>query len=246
MAHPIVPIMMIVASFLFVLIITPRPNIHHKGPKIGIPISVYCNSKESQLKNEAQKALDAIGSKHTLSVSYKRANRDQHVFNNGLLKLHSNVLKDLRTVVGDWGRGEQLQLDLNPLDQDKRKKIGTTMVAHFSENENYVDYNADLYGHFVKELQKALVAYLKAIIFNNEDDQNQMRERVQLIADAMVNYDVYVDPMARDRWLQKNRGREQQYNDVREALRVMFQNILQDFKKVISVYRPDINSSELK
>ncbi|KAI2645165.1 ATP synthase subunit delta [Labeo rohita] len=102
-------------------------------------------------------------------------------------------------------------------------------------NEFYVDYNADLFGEFVRELREALVAYLKADTSVSERERygiRKIRKRVHFIATGMVNHDVYVDPMARDCWLQEKRTNVQLYDQVRGALNVMFKNILQDFKKV--------------
>lgn len=108
-----------------------------------------------------------------------------------------------------------------------------------------MDYNADLFGEFVKELRNALVEYLKAETSDSEDERygiQAIQQQVRFIATEMVNHQVYVDPMARQRWLQENRRAEdvQRYNQVRDALKFMFQNILQDFQKVsdkIRVFR---------
>ncbi|CAM4728769.1 unnamed protein product [Leuciscus chuanchicus] len=93
------------------------------------------NSKlESQLRNNAQEALRAIGSNRTLKASYERAKQGQHVFNKGLLKFHCSVLEDLLKDVG--GYHEQLKnlvQDLMiPLNQSVNDSI-STMVANFGE-----------------------------------------------------------------------------------------------------------------
>lgn len=113
----------------------------------------------------------------------------------------------------------------------------------FSQDEFYVDYNADVFGEYVRQLRTQLVKYLRAdtSVTNNERDGIQkIRKRVQLIATQMVNHVVYVDPMARDRWLREHPRDAEQYNQVSHALGNMFRNILQDFQKVsdkIRVFR---------
>ncbi|XP_077100035.1 uncharacterized protein LOC143750751 [Siphateles boraxobius] len=200
--------------------------------------------KESQLKDDAQKKLDAIGSRRKLSASYNRANRGQHVFNNGILGFHRSVLQDLLTDVGGYDEQlENLVQDLMiPLSQSQQHSI-STMVAHFREGELYVDYNADVFGEYVRELRKALVAYLKAETSVNKNGRygiQKIRQRVKFIADQMVNNEVYVDPMARDRWLEQNQNNREEYNAVKRALKEFFQNILQAFQKAsdkIRVFR---------
>lgn len=214
----------------------------HKGQRSGT-----CNSvKIIALREAAQKALDDIHSKHKLSASYEKATRGQHVFNNGLLGFHRSVLQELLKKVGGYDEQlENLVRDLIiPLTQRQQNAI-STMVAHFRSDESYVDYNADLYGEFVKQLRNKLVAYLKADTSVNQNEIygiNKIRKQVLSIATQMASHEVYVDPMARDRWLQQNQNQKdvELYNEVRDALREMFQNILQDFRNVsdkIRVFR---------
>lgn len=225
---PITKAMLVLVAVGLGVIITTN---FHKGKKSGIQTCVDSNP----LREAAQKALDAIGSDRKLIASSKKAKRGQHVFNNGLLKFHRSVLKDLLTEVGGDEQLENLEQDLTiPLNETVRSAI-STMVAHFSSDESYTDYNADLFGEYVKNLRKELVAYLKANTSVNEHEiyENQeFHQQVQSIATQMVNHEVYVDPMARDLWLRENRRIVQQYNQVRGALNIMFQNILQDFHKV--------------
>ncbi|XP_016114160.1 uncharacterized protein [Sinocyclocheilus grahami] len=216
------------------------------GQNSRIPICVDNDSVERPFKEAAQKALKAIGSKRILSASYKKANRGQHVFNNGLLGFHRSVLQDLLRDLGGYDEQlENLVQDLMiPLNQTVQNAI-STMVAHFSSNEFYVDYNADVFGEFVRELRNALVTYIKADTSVSEGERYgiQMKfKRVQIIATQMANHEVYVDPMACNRWRQENQRAEdvQLFNQVRGALKIMFQNILQDFQKVsdkIRVFR---------
>ncbi|RXN16686.1 hypothetical protein ROHU_008243 [Labeo rohita] len=171
-----------------------------------------------------------------MTASYVKAKKGQHVFNNRLLGFHRSVLKKLLKDVG--GYHEQLENLMKevtiPLSRKEQNAINTCVV-HFRSNEFYVDYNADLFGEFVRELREALVAYLKADTSVSERERygiRKIRKRVHFIATGMVNHDVYVDPMARDCWLQEKRTNVQLYDQVRGALNVMFKNILQDFKKV--------------
>ncbi|XP_048037240.1 uncharacterized protein LOC125262493 [Megalobrama amblycephala] len=194
------------------------------------------NLLDQKLRNVAQQALDAINSTRTLTASHKLAGKGQHVFNNNLLKFHRKVLQDLLRDVGGYEQLNNLLQDLViPLSKAQRDAIGKTMVVDFSSDEFYVDYNEDLYGEYARQLRMAVVAYLKAHTSVYENERNGAKEnfqRVQFIANQIVKHDVYVDPMARDRWLQENKNRLQQYNNIREALMNMIQNILEVFKKM--------------
>lgn len=102
------------------------------GQNNGSQTCVKKDSVEPRLREVAQKALDAIGSKHELIASKKRAARGQHVFNNGLLGFHRSVLQDLLRDVGGYDEQlENLVRDLViPLTQTQQDAI-STMVAHF-------------------------------------------------------------------------------------------------------------------
>nr|XP_055032173.1 uncharacterized protein LOC129420988 [Misgurnus anguillicaudatus] len=198
-------------------------------------------------KKAAQDALDAIGSNATLSPSKKRAKKGQHIFNNGLLKFHEKVLDDLQKdllendyiiIPDEEMKVLKQRLDI-PLNKTVRDAIRNTTVR-FSSKEFYVDYNAFVYGKYVKQLRGKIVELLKtstAIEYDTNETEN-IRQRVKLIATKMVEHDVYVDPMARDHWLKKNKinrqqqQRQQLYNQVRNELQKMFQNILKNFLEV--------------
>lgn len=101
--------------------------------------------------------------------------------------------------------------------------------------DGYVDFNADVFGEYVRELRKTLVEYLKAdtsVYEGGRKGIKKKRKRVLLIANQAVNHEVYVDPMARDHWQWENRNQEQVYNRVRDKLKTMFQNILEPFQNV--------------
>ncbi|XP_051506385.1 uncharacterized protein LOC127413341 isoform X2 [Myxocyprinus asiaticus] len=195
------------------------------------------SSREHELKVSAQEALDSIGSSHQLRGSRERAGRGQHVFNNGLLDFHRSVLQDLLNELDVYEQElvEDLLKDISAsLSQHERNAI-SSMVVHFSWNEFYLDYNAEVFGVFVRELRKALVAYLKActsVYHGGDRALCRLTERVRFIVNQIVRHEVYVDPLARDRWLFQNPGCDQVYRQVRDAVDRMFKNILQDFKKV--------------
>ncbi|KAL0148268.1 hypothetical protein M9458_056414 [Cirrhinus mrigala] len=100
-------------------------------------------------------------------------------------------------------------------------------LLYWSE-EFYVDYNADLFGEFVKVLRKALVAYLKADTSVNQNERYRIqtyRKDVRRIATEMANHTVYVDPMACNCWMQENHGNVtaiKLYDEVKDALEEMF------------------------
>lgn len=205
------------------------------------PIELIDNKDiiRNRLQNAAQNALDAIGSNARLTASEDQARRGQHVFNNGLLKFHEKVLEDLHKdlfkndIIITEEKLQQLKKRLDiPLSTAVQNAI-STMVVHFSE-EFYVDFNAFVYGEYVKQLRGKIVELLKtftAITYVKNEAEN-ICQRVKWIANNMTEHDVYVDPMARDHWLNQNRNNQQPYNQVRNELQTMFQNILKNFQEV--------------
>ncbi|XP_051536058.1 uncharacterized protein LOC127430352 [Myxocyprinus asiaticus] len=200
--------------------------------------------EERKLRDSAQKALKSIGLNLERQGSRRLAGRGQHVFNNGLLDIHRSVLQDLLSELRGYDQLDNLLQDVSAFfNQDERNAI-SNMVAYFSLDEFYVDYNAEVFGVFVRELRRELVAYLKVYIYPPQKDKytsvsyNRDRalwrhiERVQHIVRMMVEHEVYVDTMARDRWLQSNTGCKDLYEKVRQAVDKMLKNIIQDFKKV--------------
>ncbi|XDV54827.1 hypothetical protein PO909_023032 [Leuciscus waleckii] len=84
------------------------------------------------------------------------------------------------------------------------------------------------------ELRKALVAYLKAETSPNQNDRyriHAIRQRINFIGSQMANLEVYVDPMARDRWLNQNQNHHMAYDLLNRASKEMFKNILQAFER---------------
>ncbi|XP_048037241.1 uncharacterized protein LOC125262494 [Megalobrama amblycephala] len=233
MMTPILKLMLALATVLGVVVTT----VNSMPPRSQ---NLICdgNFKKDQLQNYAQQALKAIDSTRTPTASHVLAGKGQHVFNNNLLKFHRSVLeKLLKDLRGYDKHMKNLEKDLViPLNEDHKKKIGTEMVVDFSPEDEYVDYNAVVYGAYVEKLREALVEYLKADTSDNDDERNRIKTQVELITNNMVNLDVYVDPMACDHLLKKkqkkNQNMKQKYYEIRGALRNMFQNILQDFKKV--------------
>ncbi|XP_048037481.1 uncharacterized protein LOC125262708 [Megalobrama amblycephala] len=195
------------------------------------------NFERNQLQNAAQQALDAIGSTRRATASHELADRGQHVFNNNLLKFPRSVLEDLLKDVGGYEQLNNLIEDLKPLSQTQQDAISNKMVAHFSQDELYVDYNAALYGEYVRQLRQALVEYLKAYTSDNGDNRrgiHEIRQQVRNIASEMANHDVYVDPMARNRWLLQNQDRAQVYYQDSADLPVFVQAELAE--EVIKIY----------
>ncbi|KAK9968782.1 hypothetical protein ABG768_003090 [Culter alburnus] len=228
---PTLKLMLALATVLGVVVTT----VNSMPPKSQ---NLICdgNFEKDQLQNAAQNALNAIGSKRTLTASHELAGKGQHVFNNNLLKFHRSVLQDLLKDVGGSEQLNNLMEGLMPLSKDQQEAIGNKMVVKLSPKDGYVDYNADLYGAYVRELREALVAYLKGCTSNNQGDKyklHEKRSRVQFIADEMVNRNVFVDPMACDHWLKKDQNKHaKQFYEIRAALKNMIQNILKDFKEV--------------
>lgn len=202
------------------------------------------NRKHREIRLKAQEALKAIGCTEDPQCSERRTGKGQHVINNGVLSFHRGVLEDLLTKVG----GACLDIDdikrllpdlavsLNKYDKD----IISGMVVHFADDEDYIDYSAYVYGVTVYNLKprNALLKYLKkrTSVEQGEDRcASRHANDVRDIVNNMNEYEVYVDPTARDRWVAMNGSHT--YVECKQKVQRMFENILRDFNKVVDKIR---------
>ncbi len=158
-----------------------------------------------------------------------RAKRGEHVFNNSILTFHSDVLKEFIQInnINNLQGYNQHQQEINELgrrilSQNTETDIQTNMVVHFGEDEFYVNANGVLYGVFCRALREAMLAVLNHI--NPGEVPPEYRQRVILVIDNMNNRQIYVDELARDRWIALDRTgtRQARFEEVRGEVAHMY------------------------
>ncbi len=172
--------------------------------------------KVEKINNDMLEKIRIIEPKYSkeLKEELKGSKRDEHVFNNNILRFHSDVLKkfieinDIDNLRGYDQHQEAVdELGSHTLPQNTATDIQTNMKAYFDEDEFYVNANAVVYGVYCRALREALLAVLRHI--NPGDVTEVERERVNLIIDNMNKLEIYVDHMAKDKWITSQRNRRQ-------------------------------------
>ncbi len=159
-----------------------------------------------------------------------RSQRGEHVFNNNILKFHSNVLTDFIKInnIGNLQGYDQNQQAINEsgkhtLPQITETDIQTNMVVHFDKDEFYVNANAVFYGEYCKALRDALLKVLSHI--NPDEVTQEERQRVIFVIDNMINLQIYVDQLAMVKWISKQTNTTQaqtRFDNVRGKVANMY------------------------
>lgn len=143
-----------------------------------------------------------------LEEQLERSKRGEHVFNNNILKFHSKVLKEFiqRHHIDNLRGYNQQAMDTlgrHTLPQNTETDIQTNMVVHFEQDEFYVNANAVLYGEYCRALRDALLKVLSHI--NPDEVTEEETGWVKKLTDFMNNLQIYVDHMAKVKWIALDR-----------------------------------------
>ncbi|KAF5894477.1 homeodomain-interacting protein kinase 3-like isoform X2, partial [Clarias magur] len=144
-----------------------------------------------------------------LNEELKRSKRGEHVFNNGILKFHYNVVKDFKVDLYKLEKYDEKALDEfsgHNLPQNTEEEIGYKMVVEIDEKEFYVNANAILYGKFCQVLHNAMLAVMRHI-------PNKAKKQVKNVIDIMNNEEIYVDHFAKAKWIARNRGNQATFDN---------------------------------
>ncbi len=167
--------------------------------------------------------------KEELKKELKKSKRGKHVFNNNILKFHSDVLKEFikRHRIGNrqgYNQHQQAVKELGrcTLSQNTVKEIRKKMVVDFGVDELYVNANAVVYGVYCRALREAMLVVLNHI--NPDDVTEEESRRVILVIDNMINLQVYVDHMAKVKWIALDRTgtRRIRFERVRREVACMY------------------------
>ncbi|XP_016430949.1 uncharacterized protein LOC107757863 isoform X2 [Sinocyclocheilus rhinocerous] len=202
-----------------------------KGSKRGTKTPTPAQQKERQKRVEDIKKdmLEKIrilnpNFNHELKEELGRPKRGEHVFNNGILRFHFNVLTDFiqsHRISNLRGYNQQAMdtLGRHTLPQNTETDIQTNMVVHFGEDEFYVNANGVMYGEYCRALRGALIDVLRRI--NPGDVTEEERQRVNDVIDNMNNLEIYVDQLAKVRWIDR-RSRQARFEQVRQEVATMY------------------------
>ncbi len=162
-----------------------------------------------------------------LKEQLERSKRGEHVFNNNILRFHSDVLNNFiqsNHIDNLQGYNQHQQamdtLGRHTLSQNTETDIQTNMVVHFGEDEFYVNANGVVYGVYCRVLRVAILALLNHI--NPDDVTQEERLWVQFVIDNMNNRQIYVDELARDRWIGNDATRRIRFERVRGEVAHMY------------------------
>lgn len=204
-----------------------------KGSKRPLELS----SAEQEAREEKLKAINQdVAEKLTLinpnfkqdlNEQMERSKRGEHVFNTNMLKFHSKVLIKFiqaRNIGNLEGYNQQVMNDLcrHTLTQNTKNEIQKNMVVHFALNEFYVNANALLYGEYARALHVALLAVLNHI--NTGDVPGEERQRVTDLIDNMNNLEIYVDQVAKVKWISNRQDRQRRFDVVRQEVVIMYRD----------------------
>ncbi len=205
-----------------------------KGSKRGPKPLTPAEQKEREKRVEAIKKdmLEKIRNidqnfQVELKEQLERSKRGEHVFNNNILRFHSDVLKkfiqsnNIDNLQGYNQHQQEInELGRHTLPQNTETDIQTNMVVDFGADELYVNANAVLYGVFCSALREAILAVLNHI--NPGDVPPEDRQRVIFVIDNMINLQIYVDEQARDKWIGNNATRQARFERVKEEVAHMY------------------------
>ncbi len=203
-----------------------------KGSKRGPKPSTSVPKKErekrvEEIKKDMLEKIRIIKPKfdQELEEQLGRSKRGEHVFNNNILKFHSKVLKKFIKIhrIGNLKEHNQqamTELDGHTLPQNTADEIQKEMVVDFDKDEFYVNANAVLYGEYCRELTEAMLAVLRHR--NPENVTCKEKQWVNFVIDYMNKYEIYVDHMAKVKWIDNKGTRRTRFERVRREVAHMY------------------------
>lgn len=202
-----------------------------KGSKKGTKPTAT-QQKDREMKVEAIRK-EVLGKIHNINQNFKlelqeqlgRSGRGEHVFNNDILKFHLGVLTDFiqqRHINDIPGFNQQVMNELgrHTLPQNTANDIQNNMVVHFEVGDFYVNANGVIYGEYCRALRAALLAVLNHL--NPADVPVELREDLNFIINNMNNLQVYVDDLAKERWINNIQNRLVRFEQVRGQVADMY------------------------
>ncbi|KAK2827745.1 hypothetical protein Q7C36_018671 [Tachysurus vachellii] len=191
--------------------------------------------KLDEIRRGVEEKLSKIGRlmPGELTEQLTRARKGEHVFNNNILKFHSNVVHDfivkskIHLLRGYESKEQTLkELGKHTLSPQTEADIQTNMVVDFEPHEFYVNANAILYGCFSKVLREAFVKvlcepFVKVLHFPDPSKETN-KQWVTFIIECMNYYEIYVDEFAKEKWINKKQKQKMRFLEVRGEVAHMY------------------------
>lgn len=202
-----------------------------KGSKKGTKPSAEQEAREKKVEAIKKDMLTKI---RIINPNYskeqkeqlERSRRGEHVFNNNILKFHSKVLTEFiqsHHIDNRQGYNQQAvnELGKHTLPQNTATDIQTNMVVHFGQDEFYVNANGVMYGEYCRALRGAMLSVL-CPCKNPGDVTEEERRRVNFVIDNINNLQIYVDQLAKVKWIANKERRKAQFERVRGEVAHMY------------------------
>lgn len=158
----------------------------------------HINQNYAFPKNE--KPLDDYG---------RRSGRGEHVINNDVTKIYTKVVDK---VMSRYPRLSMLNMAC-PLDNDTVEAITNELVAHFNDNELYINANALIYGEYCQAFKTAVTDFLMG---------QGSRDIVSVIVHHMNEVEAYVDHFAKVKWIGNQNAKRNRFEMIRNEVATMF------------------------
>ncbi|XP_062867736.1 uncharacterized protein LOC134330505 [Trichomycterus rosablanca] len=159
----------------------------------------------------------------SLKEERNRSKQGEHVFNKDILKFHLKLLQDfLNGKHFQYNQEHIKELGKHTLDSNTEKEIQTNMKVHFDEKEFYVNANAILYGKCCADLRIAFHNILNCR--NPVSVTDLFKEKLELIIDSMNNNEIYVDKLAKAKWINNDKDKEKRFYKVKGKVVNMYKN----------------------
>lgn len=172
-------------------------------------------SKENVQKTEdTLEKIRSLLPEYSLPTGLQR--RDVHVFNSDILTLHPKLLNDLlaSVVLPDWlfNRLKEFTYKLKP---ETENDVQNNMVVPFDETELYINANSLVYDAFRSKLESILVKMLRESTSHTKDNDRRLRE----ITWIMDKFEIYVDHMAKAKWIDRDPEKAASFQKVKEEIK---------------------------
>ena len=147
----------------------------------------------------------------------KRSRRGEHVINNGVITFYQRTVDDFMN--------QQTNLD-SPLDTNTAIAIMNELVAHFNEDELYINANALIYGEYCRVLKRVLTHFLTVHRQGgwSQEDKDRAQNEVTDIIQEMNDEKAYVDDFAKVKWIDNKEPRKNRFEKIQGEVVIMFTN----------------------
>lgn len=167
----------------------------------------------------------------------RRHKRGEHVINNGVLRLHKEVIDlfltrrvftNFEAVIARVGVPSQFNSDYKePFSENVRNNIQNNMIAHIPADVYYFDANALMYGIAIQIMRESCVRHMSEMYDNwpTRGNGTHYTTTIRTMTSFINTNQVFVDQMAKAYWLRHHGGDLVTFERTREIVESMFENL---------------------